>query len=82
MEINEETLEKIKDTIRTSAGLRDTLFEELDNLRKGKISEKQAQMISRLAANIIDSVRVEMSAYNHPLSREFARLPEHPALDI
>jgi hypothetical protein len=57
------------------------LFNEIDRLRKGKLSVKEAQTISRLANNILDTVRVEMEAYKHPLSDSFVRLPDSPRLD-
>lgn len=80
--MEEKLLEDLKETCKTAKGLRDTLFEELDKLRRGDITPKQAQMVARLAQNIIDSVRVEMEAYRHPLSLGFSQLPEYPSLEI
>jgi hypothetical protein len=50
---------KIK-TVRSAAGLRDVLFEELDAFRNGKVSVKHAQTVVNIARSIIDSSRLEI----------------------
>ena len=45
---------------RTSAGLRDILFEEIDALRKPKGSPQRALAVSALARQIIGTVETEM----------------------
>ena len=55
--INED---EIKETIRDSKGLRNMLFEEIDNLRRQKITASHARAIARIAENILNSVKVEL----------------------
>lgn len=47
-------------TARTSASLRDILFDEIDKLRAGKSNPKQAKAVAVLAQNIIKSAEVEL----------------------
>lgn len=47
-------------TIRTSSGLRDALFDELDLLRNGKSDSGRASAVSKLAVQIINSARMEV----------------------
>jgi len=49
-----------KMTQRTSAGLRGSLFDELDGLRKGTINATRANAVAKLASTIIETVRVEL----------------------
>jgi len=79
--LDKEMVEEIKATAKSTKGLRDMLFCELDRLRRGEISAKQAQTIARLSDNILQTVKVEMEAYKHPVSYEFAQLPDYPQLD-
>jgi hypothetical protein len=44
---------------RTSVGLRDMLFDEIDALRAGKSDPQRAQAISKLAAQILASAKIE-----------------------
>lgn len=46
--------------LRTSAGLRDALFDELDNLRNGKTNPAKANSVAKLADGIIETVRMEL----------------------
>lgn len=48
------------ETVRSSAGLRDALFSELDAFRNGKTSVKHAQTVVNIARAIIDSARLEI----------------------
>lgn len=54
--------EEVKDTIRTSQGLRDTLFETYDGLRRGKITPQAAREHCRIASAILSVVRLEIDA--------------------
>ena len=45
---------------RTSAGLRELLFEQLDGLRGGTVSVATAKAVAHTAATILKSVEVEM----------------------
>lgn len=47
-------------TTRTSVGLRNALFDEIDALRRGDGNAERAVAVSKLAATIIDTVRVEI----------------------
>jgi hypothetical protein len=47
-------------TKRTSIGLRDALFDEIDALRRGDGDPHRAIAVSKLASTILDTVRVEM----------------------
>lgn len=49
-----------KMTQRTSAGLRGSLFDELDGLRKGTVNATRANAVAKLATTIIETVRVEL----------------------
>ena len=74
--ISDKGLKEIKETVKTIKGLRDVLFEELDKLRGGEIADQKAKLIARFAQTIIDSARLEMDAYRHPLSDAFLSLPQ------
>jgi hypothetical protein len=45
---------------RTSAGLRDALFDELDRLRNGETNATNANATARLATGIVDIVSMEI----------------------
>ena len=45
---------------RTSDGLRNALFDELDALRNGKSSPTQANAVAKLSASIVETVRMEI----------------------
>jgi hypothetical protein len=51
-------------TVRTAAGLRDALFEELDNLRSGRSTPRQSTAVARVAAEIIKSVHMEIEFHS------------------
>lgn len=48
--------------IRSSLGLRNALFDELDALREGKSNPQRAIAVSKLAAQIIGAARNNFSA--------------------
>jgi len=50
-------------TVRTSLGLRDALFDELDALRDGTSNPQKSQATAKLAVQIINSVKMEID-YN------------------
>ena len=54
-----------KPAIRTSEGVRDTLFDALDGLNAGKVSAQEAQAICKVCAQIINSVNAEIEFYKH-----------------
>lgn len=47
-------------TVRTSEGLRDTLFDELDKLRAGESEPMRASAVAKLAVQIINSAMIEV----------------------
>lgn len=49
--------------VRTSGGLRDALFDEIDGLRNGTRKVGEAIAVAKLAAQIINAVRVEIEFY-------------------
>jgi len=54
--------EKTKNiTSRTSKGLRETLFKELDDLRAGESTPSRAKAVSSLAGQISSSVAMEIA---------------------
>lgn len=46
--------------VRTAHGLRDVLFDALDDLRSGKIDANKAGATARVAAQIVDSVKLQI----------------------
>lgn len=46
--------------IRTSKGLQDTLFDEIDRLRSGESTPQSARTVASLAGGIIQTSRLEM----------------------
>lgn len=52
-----------KPVTRTSAGLRDALFDELDGLRDGSVNATKANATAKIAGAIVDTVTMEMTAY-------------------
>ena len=45
---------------RTSVGLRDALFDELDLLRSGEGNAQRAQAVAKLSSQIVSSVKMEL----------------------
>ncbi len=57
--------------VRTSAGLRDALFDELDGLRAGTTNPAKANAVAKLAGQVIDTVKMELDVQKH-----MAKLPK------
>ena len=55
-------------TIRTSRGLRDTLFDELDMLRNGESEPLRAAAVAKLAVQIINTAMIEVHLQRTDLS--------------
>lgn len=49
-----------KTIIRTSLGLRDALFDEIDMLRDGTSTPQRATAISKISTQIVQTVRLEL----------------------
>lgn len=71
-----ESTEPVSPTTRTSQGLRDMLFDEIDLLREGKSSAQRANAIGRLAAGVVDSVKMELDMAKYLNGRKAAPGPE------
>ena len=51
--------------IRTSAGLRDAIFDEIDAIRDGSSNPTRANAVAKLATGIVETVRMEMEVQRH-----------------
>lgn len=51
--------------VRTSAGLRDALFDELDSLRAGTTNPAKANAVAKLADQVIATVKMELDVQKH-----------------
>lgn len=50
---------------RTSAGLRDAIFDEIDSVRNGSSNPTRANAIAKLATGIVETVRMEIEVQRH-----------------
>ena len=50
---------------RTSAGLRDAIFDEIDAIRNGKSNPTRANAVAKLANGIVETVRMEIDVQKH-----------------
>lgn len=55
----------ITDVVRTSAGLRAALFDELDRLRKGESDAKASNALVRISDGIIRVVKMDLEVQRH-----------------
>lgn len=51
--------------IRTSAGLRDALFDALDGLRNGTTNAATANAVAKLADQVVQTVHMELAVQKH-----------------
>jgi hypothetical protein len=66
-EMKDETT--LKPTVtRTSAGLRDAIFDELDAIRAGQSNPTRANAVAKLAGSIVETVRMEIDVQKHARS--------------
>ena len=78
--VNKSEMVNVK---RTSAGLRDALFDELDELRHGTSNPAKASAVARLADTVISTVIMEMEVQrtlNRVGSSNLSALPAPIAL--
>lgn len=61
--------------IRTSAGLRDALFDEIDAFRRGDGDVNRAVAISKLAAQILGAAKIEHEVAKFKGSEGYAAEP-------
>ncbi len=55
---------------RTSKGLRDALFDEIDGLRRGEVDPKRANAVARLAAEIVNTVKMEVEVEKYMTAKQ------------
>lgn len=65
---------------RTSAGLRDAIFDEIDAVRNGTSNPTRANAIAKLATGIVETVRMEIEVQKHV--RNSPVRPEKTAEDL
>lgn len=70
---NEKPHEILPPVIRTSAGLRDALFDELDRMRTGKTNATNANAVARLAGGIVETVHMELEVH-----KQMSKIPGEP----
>ncbi len=63
---------------RSSAGLRDAIFDEIDAIRNGTGNPTRANAVAKLAAGIVETVRMELEVQRFAMMA--ANKPQ-PALD-
>lgn len=56
---------KTRKTIRTSEGLRDVLFDELDGIRDGSSTPGRAHAVCKLTTELIKTAQLEIEFYKH-----------------
>lgn len=59
---------------RTSAGLRDAIFDEIDAIRNGTSNPTRANAVAKLATGIVETVRMEIEVHRH-----LKQIPQAPA---
>ena len=50
----------IQEIPKTTEGLRDALFDEINLIREGKSNPQRARALAQMASQIIDSIRVQI----------------------
>ncbi|CAN7301355.1 hypothetical protein LJR231_001537 [Phyllobacterium sp. LjRoot231] len=50
---------------RTTAGLRDAIFDEIDAIRNGTSNPTRANAVAKLATGIVETVRMEIEVQKH-----------------
>jgi hypothetical protein len=71
-----------KKIARTSLGLRDALFDELDSLRSGESNPQRASAMSKLAVQIINSVKMEVDYQKHVASNAGQSMTESATIRL
>ena len=80
MTTEEKTFSK---TDRTTNGLRETLFQELDSLRNGKVAPCRARAAASLSREIISSARIEIEVKRLQLENDLdSPADAKPVLDL
>ncbi|MDE2104144.1 MAG: hypothetical protein KGL39_43305 [Patescibacteria group bacterium] len=63
--------------VRTSAGLRNALFDELDSIRNGTSNTARANAVAKLAGQLVETVRMELEVHKH-MTKLPAKEPQKP----
>lgn len=63
---------------RSSAGLRDAIFDEIDSIRDGTGNPARANAVAKLAAGIVETVRMELEVQRFAASAA-AKVPRNQA---
>lgn len=66
--------------LRTSAGLRDAMFDEIDAIRAGTSNPTRANAVAKLATGVVETVRMEIEAHKFAQQIASKPQPETPAL--
>ena len=64
-ELETEVVEEEKPMDRTSSGLRNVLFDEIDSLRNGSSNPARARSLAMLANTVLNSVEVEIEFHKY-----------------
>jgi len=75
-------MSKPKPVVRDTAGMRDSLFDALDAIRAHEISAQEAQAMGKLAAQIMNSVTVEIEFYKHIIKPNSGSTPPSTVLKL
>lgn len=68
--------------VRTSAGLRDAIFDEIDGIRNGSSNPTRANAVAKLAAGVVETVRMELEVQRHLRSHKAVEPATANALGI
>lgn len=74
-----EKLNGAAPVVRTSAGLRDALFDALDGLRNGTTNAASANAVAKLADQVVQTVHMELAVAKHATTLK-AKATVAPAL--
>lgn len=65
--------------VRTSAGLRDAIFDEIDAIRAGASNPTRANAVAKLATGIVETVRMEIEVQRHLRQSPATKVPQGEA---
>ncbi len=68
--------------VRTSAGLRDAIFDEIDGIRNGASNPTRANAVAKLAAGVVETVRMEIEVQRHIRLHKPSDQPQPNALGV
>ncbi len=56
---------QLEPVARTSAGLREAIFDEIDAIRNGTGNPTRANAVAKLATGIVETIRMEIEVQRH-----------------